>query len=329
MQEFAKIGLFHNLVSRVRNFCETRSEPLPTWTFEGRVKLHGANAGVRRTLSDDGIPTFTLQSRRLLLKGKNTLSGFAPFIQKIPVSDLDDLFDEVFGPSCKDCTLYGEWVGKGTAKGTTALNSMEKHWVLFSGNVTGESVFQEVTASREALRIFNVHAVPSWKITINFEDPAASLDELQRLTDAVEEDCPWGRYMNQPGQGEGIVWKCLEFPDNDLLWFKTKGAKHKKGKKREPVTVDPVVAASMQEFVSRALTEVRLEQAIDHIVELGKAVEIQSLGVFLKFLLQDMYLEEKDTLAASQLEWKPVSKLLTTSAREWFQALLEKNVRQH
>jgi Ni,Fe-hydrogenase I cytochrome b subunit len=46
----------------------------------------------------------------------------------------------------------------------------------------------------------------------------------------------------------------------------------------------------------------------------------KNIAAFIKWVVTDVEKEGKDELAASGLEWKQVSPLISTKAREWFLA---------
>ena len=89
MEKFSSIGRFRNVVTGVSRYSHDRGLSLPTYDYIGTVKLHGINAGIRRTASGKIVP----QSRSRILDISSDNYGFAMFVQ----SNLDaitNLFDK-------------------------------------------------------------------------------------------------------------------------------------------------------------------------------------------------------------------------------------------
>ena len=76
--KYPSIGALRNAVTNLRKTVEFRSLPLPTLTFTGTVKLHGANAGVGWDVKTGRMWT---QSRRHVL-GEKDLVGFKTHVTK-------------------------------------------------------------------------------------------------------------------------------------------------------------------------------------------------------------------------------------------------------
>ena len=80
--------------------------------------------------------------------------------------------------------------------------------------------------------------------------------------------------------------------------------------------VDIEKVNSVKEFVDTVLTESRLQQAWN---ELNQPT-IKELGLFLKWINNDIVKEESDTLEASNLTIKDASSDLPKQAKQWFLA---------
>ena len=139
---------------------------------------------------------------------------------------------------------------------------------------------------------------------------------MAELVKNVEDNCPVGAAMGVDGIGEGIVWRCVTPSwESSKYWFKTKGDKHKVTKEKKKIPVDVEKAASIDDFVTRTVTETRCIQSInDQNLELTR----KSTGAFLKWLGQDIIKEDKDTLEASGLSWKEVAGAVNKIAKNWF-----------
>jgi len=315
MKKFSSIDHFRHVVKSVHWYFERigQKSKVPTMTFTGTVKLHGTNAGVRRSASGKIQP----QSKEQILSPTCDNYGFAAFVESLPNKELNELFDKVGG--CKDTTIYGEWIGKGIQSGC-GINQLEKQWVIVGAWVDGEYVPNKVTWRNDELNILNILDIDTYHITIDFKNPGDVIEELETLTKEVEEQCPWAYSFGVKGIGEGIVWTCDERPDDSDLWFKTKGEKHSGKKKsgKKVATIDPQKVESIEKCVDIILPEGRLNQGFDHLREKNLEFEMKNMGKYLKWVGQDVQKEEMDTIEANGLEWKDVTKQITVRAKKFF-----------
>lgn len=332
MKPFTEIETFRHVVASVKRYCQERNKPLPTLEYCGTVKLHGTNAGVRVT------PDLVQPQKRsdIVTVGADN-AGFAAFCH-----GKDNWFQYIAGwatnGESKDVTLYGEWCGGNIQKGV-AITQVPKHFVIFSGydhEVERHIPISEITkyilvdntpaqldlARLNELGIWFINQIDTFSITIDFRWPEASLDKLNELTLAVEEECPWGRFRGVSGVGEGIVWIPTdpEYANISGLWFKSKGMKHaaKDGTKKTNVAASPEKLESIQKVVEAVLPAWRLEQGISKLKEEGKSIEPKSTGDFLKWICQDILKEELDVITANGLDWKGLNGYVTREARAWF-----------
>lgn len=325
MKPFTEIETFRHVVASVKRYCQERNKPLPTLEYCGTVKLHGTNAGVRVT------PDLVQPQKRsdIVTVGADN-AGFAAFCH-----GKDDYFRFIVGSlpagTGNDITLFGEWCGGNIQKGV-AITQLDKHFVIFSGYDASTDKYiniEQIKASiDDQLRwlndanIFLINQIDTFSITIDFRWPEASLDKLNELTLAVEEECPWGRFRGVSGVGEGIVWIPTdpEYANISGLWFKSKGMKHaaKDGTKKTNVAASPEKLESIQKVVEAVLPAWRLEQGISKLKEEGKSIEPKSTGDFLKWICQDILKEELDVITANGLDWKGLNGYVTREARAWF-----------
>mgnify|MGYP001099436799 FL=1 len=317
MRKFTSIGQFINVVATITNYYNKIHSPhkIPTLTFIGTVKLHGTNAGLRRYHGK-----FQPQSREQIIGVDSDNAGFARFIAGIPEDKLNALFDQFSADPNADVYLYGEWAGKGI-QDTVAVAGLEKHWVLFNATVNDKYVdmydYKDVFDHDNS--IYNIFEIPYYKIVVDFKNPAQSIPEIEQLTLAVEEQCPWALKFGVDGIGEGIVWTCVERPHDSDLFFKTKGTKHSKSKVRKVATVDIERVNSINALVDLVVTTGRLAQGIDVLVnQMHLELDPKNMGEYLKWVANDVMKEETDTITENGFAWKDIAKQVTTKAREFF-----------
>ena len=165
--------------------------------------------------------------------------------------------------------------------------------------------------------LLTTYDFPIFHLYVDFTYPEKSQEVLIALTEAVEKDCPVARQLLGPDFdkeliGEGIVWT-TEYKGQTLR-FKTKGEKHSVSKVKTLVPVDIEKLDSIKEFVACVVTEARLNQGLEHV----ESREPKNTGVFLKWVMSDIFKEESDTMIENGFTSKEVSPHLSTAIRNWF-----------
>jgi hypothetical protein len=173
--------------------------------------------------------------------------------------------------------------------------------------------------------IFFINQFPTYEIDIDLAQPADVQNKLIEMVEAVENECPIGKYFGVSGIGEGIVFSPIDpqymFAD---ARFKVKGEKHSISKVKKLASVDTEKLDSIKAFVDMVVTDARLNQAIEFIKSQGLDVDVKNTGAFLKWFVGDVIKEESDTMAANGLEPKDANAAVSKKAREWFFEQLNK-----
>lgn len=358
MRKFPSIEQFRHVVDDVRHQAtyigqSAADEPLydeslpkPVLTFRGLTKLHGSNCGVRFMPHGAGY-AWQAQSRERVLSVAEDNFGFCAWGESPAGSAALHILGSLCGffaarahsAELQAVTVFGEWCGPGV-NGKTGIGRLPMRWVIFGAvaeyadeserwlsveqlaegwKVKVGTGYQTDLAQGRLTPLYFITDYKGWEIAIDFNDPAAALAQLEALTLDVEAACPVAQAMGGEGIGEGIVWTCVDARYGRLT-FKTKGDKHKGTKSEKLVSVAPEVLASRMAFVEAVLTESRLEQGYDVLRATQKAVRLEQLGAFLKWIGQDVLKEESDTLTASGLDRKDVMGPLNQKAKTWFMA---------
>lgn len=344
MQKFNSIEQFRNVIRNVRENSSYHGLPIPTITFEGTVKLHGTNAGVR--VYSDRVQA---QSRERLITISDDNAGFAHFSAKneSTLRILTGYIATVENVWTNDGTLegrytfFGEWCG-GNIQSKVGLNKLDKHFVIFNvydhvlekyisrdwmdRAIEHREIPGQILDMLNEVGIHLIKEIPTFGITIDFTQPEQYIEELERLTLAVEEACPWAAYRGAEGIGEGIVWVKKDDVGDNRYWFKTKGVKHqgKDQSKVKTLNVDPVKTAKIRELVDVLTPDWRLEQGVTYLRENGYTLDQKATGQYLQWVMKDILKEEADTIAANEYEWKALTGPITTKARDYyFRALNE------
>lgn len=320
MIKFPSIEQFRSTCKHVNDRAKYNNESSPTLEFRGTVKLHGTNASI--VIHADG--THQIQSKnQVVTKGHY---GFVDFIEERIMSIKISLNAPV--DAMMPITIFGEWCGEGIQKGV-ALSQLDKMFVVFAISYgEGENVVrQDHTRMDEVinfdglngLSIYNVDQFGVFPILIDFNNPKLSQNDMIVTTENVERECPAGKFFGKSGIGEGIVYKCVSYGyESSDFWFKVKGAKHSVSKVKTLVEVDVVKLKSITEFIERVLTENRLCQGVDYLIEMDMNVTQKETGTFLSWIFADIMKEESDVMEASGLNKKDVSRDIGKKARAWY-----------
>jgi len=326
MIKFPKIGQFKDVIRHVRTRHDYQGKdesdapiyrhdsPYPTLTFEGTIKLHGTNAAI--VFDADG--NYHIQSRSRVINVVSDNAGFAAFVAGLP--------EEFMKNAPRNFAVYGEWCG-GNIQSGVAINGLPKMFVIFAYRdlendcwlrFPEDDVDEDFLKTANDANIYHIWQFPKYTLEIDFNHPELVQNEIIKLVEAVEAECPVGKHFGNSGIGEGIVWKCLDDLSSEF-WFKTKGEKHSVSKVRTVAEVDVEKMNSVKEFVDATVTTNRLEQGLDVLKERNIPLDMKSTGDYLRWVVTDILEEEAAMLGASGLCAKDVGGEISRRAREfWF-----------
>ena len=334
---FPSINQFRHVVGQVRRKAsfiglDDTGEPIynaaakaPTLTFIGTVKLHGTNAAI---VSRPG--SISYQSRERVLTVEQDNAGFLNHMTQHPDAVVDVL-ESIAALADADLTkdtiaVYGEWCGGNIQQGV-AITGLPKMFVIFAIKVNGEWINRPIPFVEDKdASIYTIEVFGDFHITIDFEQPETSQNILASMTERVEARCPVGAFFGKEGVGEGIVWRCMSDPTSDL-WFKVKGEKHSASKVKTLAPVDVEAVENIREFVSKTVTEARLEQGLQNLInEQSKPFDMTSISDFIRWVYGDIVKEESDTAVASGIDPKKIGGLIAQSAKRWYVEKLNAHV---
>jgi len=306
---------------------------MPTLSFYGTPKLHGTNAGIG--FSPHGA--IWTQSRENIITPEKDNAGFSMFVHaNAPVfKDIRrSLVDYQPRVSEKYSVIFGEWCGQGVQKGV-AVSLLPKMFVVFdiiiiesedSRRYLTPAEINYVVHPHKTEAIKTIYEFPSWSMDIDFENPHASQNDLNVITEAVEAECPVGKAYGVQGIGEGVVWKCSTPGYEDSgFWFKVKGSKHSASKVKTLAKVDVDRINSVKLLSEQAANGERLEQMHQQVFGTlnGGETDITKMGAFIKAVMTDVFKEETDLIAASGFTGKELSSPISKICREFIMKKLE------
>ena len=290
--------------------------------YQGTIKLHGTNGNL--VMFEDG-KIYCQSKARMLAEGCDN-AGFWAAMQDV---DLDSLFDTVkarfYENNGYEATypiiISGEWAGGNIQKGV-AINELEKFFCIFGVKVgyCWQPLDDYYELQDNAFNIYNALQFPTYVVEIDFDQPELAQNTLVKITEAVEAECPVGKFFGKSGVGEGVVWKPInrELVANAENWFKVKGEKHSVSKVKNLAAVDPEKLASINAFVDYACTEVRMEQGIQEV-----GLDPTLIGPFFGWINRDIIKEESDVLAASGLTMNDVGRRIRNAAKKFYLSKLQ------
>jgi hypothetical protein len=315
MKKFPKIGQLKAAAKWAREFLPEGERKV---TYEGTVKLHGTNAGVH--IDHDGA--ITCQSRNRVITPEDDNAGFAAWIHGSA-----DILAWLSMQRLVDTTFYGEWCGGNIMQGT-ALNKLEKHWVLFAERISGIGALGDLwygpPATSEAPDgVYSILQVQQHHKDVDFDLPRGAdvtVKDIEDLTLAIDAECPWGKFRGVEGIGEGLVWRPIgEHQGITDLMFKSKGGSHRDNPNRRPkVLLDPERLANLTAFIDFAVTPERLQQGFEYLEEMGMARDRSSTGAYVQWVANDVKTECALELVANGMVWKDVGKRVGALAAQHF-----------
>jgi len=293
---------------------------LPTLKFTGTVKIHGSNGGIRFSKEEGKIVP---QSRERDLSILSDNMGFYVFVY-----EREQLFQDIINDLIGDndtVVIYGEWAGKGV-QSKVAISQLEKFFTIFGikfikdGEEYWEdiSIFDKYIPQLNEVRTYLINQFKTFEVEIDFNSPKEIQNELVRLVEEVENECPVGKYFGVVGTGEGIVFSC-DHEKLGHLKFKCKGEKHSNSKVKTIAPIDEESYRLAKDFAENYVTEARLEQGI-FVMKNEMLLEPidKNVGIFIKWVIGDVIKEEQNSIIENKLDPKKISKEISNIARKWY-----------
>lgn len=297
-------------------------------TYRAKIKLHGTNAAVQ--ILPNG--TVLAQSRTRIINPQDDNMGFAAFVESTKNH-------WSYFATSQVVTVFGEWFGKGIMKGVACSEVDGKYFAPFAVQVGDGEDAVWLTDQKSLLTYANsLNILPLIFTENTLEVDFNSIDEsvinqMNALVEKVEKCDPFiERLFGIEGTGEGVVFYPVAIgSDSDIksrelyrrYMFKAKGEKHKTVKTRNAVQVDPEVAASIEEFANKVVTEARMEQAVRESNGGELEFDMKKIGPYIAWLSKDVKKETEEELQASGLTWKQVQKAISSKAVAWYKSKFE------
>lgn len=328
---FGSIEQFRNICKQIKMEAEYQGKDedgkaiydpnvkKPILTFTGTVKLHGTNAAVVYS-KEHGLYA---QSRERVLSIESDNAGFASYVESNKDYFEGLLEQVVLIENLEAAIIYGEWAGGNIQKGVGICNIEKSFFPFLVKKVAADKEYSHLpfgmnTAKwngQASHKVYSITEFPTFHLDIDFNCPELVQNELIRITEEVERECPVAKAFGHSGIGEGVVWTADW--NGKQYRFKVKGEKHSSSKVKTLASVDTDKIESCQKFAEYAVTENRFEQALQAVFPDGN-LDVKQIGVLLKWMNTDIIKEELDTLVANNLEFKEVVKYIADATKEMF-----------
>lgn len=313
----------------------------PIIEYTGKVKIHGTSAGI--SFNKDG--SFHCQSRNKVITPFDDNYGFATWAYK-NIETIKQTLNIAPGwvidsmQHNNNITVYGEFAGQGVQQGV-AVSQLPKMFIIFAirYDMTGIEKWRGPDATWQFnnlekynnpdINLYNVDLFPTYKVTIDFNNPHLVQNQLVELTEAVEDECPVGKYFGVSGCGEGIVMTCHDSQHDPKLYnIKSKGEKHVSTKVKTIGVVNIEAIEEINKLVEYLLYHNQLEsrpaQAIRTLKEQGLAMEtMQDTPALINWIRKDIADENMQEILDSGIGVGKVMSACINSAKLYYKNYLD------
>ena len=297
----------------------------------GHVKLHGTHADIvihndnRIVLQSKNVSNITIANDNL---------GFAAAMadKTEAILNLRDRYVERWtagnwgtAPDPQyPVVIAGEWIGTGIQK-DVAVSQLSRRFVIVSVLINDawieDKYYQDYEAPDAA--IYNIGRADRFFFELDPLDIPGTLKTAEMFAERVALTCPFALEFRVQGEGEGIVWKPVaqELNGKPALWFKTKGGRFKPSFTPKPKKL-PEGKQEQQEASDAAArawcTHERLLQGCDYLKEVGMKRDLTSLSDYLKWVQNDIFVEEKGMIEEQKIDKETLRWSITRIARLWY-----------
>lgn len=298
-----------------------RNIKLPVFKCQGTIKIDGTNIGIFKNNNN-----LQIQSKNQIIKDVDHYN-ISWFVNN-HLLDFNYIFDLIYKQygynSGYNYYVFGEYFGKNISGNNTAISDLDRKFYIFDGYITNEcgkiiNYFSDNFISLlHGQDIFNSYMFPNYEITLDLNNPLIAIEEINSILNNIEHECPVGKYFNKIGDCEGIVWNFYTNL-NERYQFKTKTPKFsvvKHTKNKKPVSIDPEIINSINDFLNYALTENRLKQGLQEICQ-NKSIKSKDILPFINWITNDIWSEEIQTITKNNLPKKELNSEIANIARNY------------
>ena len=332
--KFPSICQFSGFVANAKKYYTDEK-----FTFSSSIKLHGTSGAIGYN-QEIGL---WFQSHKRIITPESDNYKFAATMteKKEHIQELMFTIAQTYSIDLKMNTLmvYGEWCGSNIQK-NVGLNGLPIMFVIFdiayvlNDEIKGDETEMkwlnmqkfDIPASLNKL-VYNILDFPTYTLEMDFNKLPEIRNMLIKLTEEVERQCPVAFMLGKSGIGEGIVWRC-QLDNGKVFRFKVKGDEHATSKVTTMAAVDVEKLKTLDEFVSKSVTENRLQQGISEIFgnEEKTNAWFQRIGKFISWVISDVKKEDMESFpfdVSDPKVSKDLNKAITEKCKHWFKHHVE------
>lgn len=345
--KFPSINQFRNAIRNIRlkasydgldeeGNAKHKTVVYPTLTFFGTTKSHGTNAAIRQDVAGNEL---IYQSRERIITPMDDNAGFATYMYSLEKEFTREYMDyvrqEFWILDDEPVVVYGEWCA-GNIQSGVAINGLPKMFLVFAVRFGFEentrwfrpdhNRFDVITDARK-YNVYPISQFGTYRVEVDINNPEHAQNEIVKLVEQVEKECPIGAYFGNKGIGEGIVFYALDLEYRDGSVFKAKGEKHSSSKVKTVAAIDIEHVESLKALVDTIVTENRLNQMVGVLKDReGLDVDIKNTNQFMKITLSDCVKEELDTIIGNGFNTTEFSKQASIKIRSFWLKLINSMV---
>lgn len=305
---FPHIGHYRDAVASVRRYMLINKLEEYTVDYTGSVKIDGTNTSI--VFDTDSI---YFQSRNRVIDSNEDHFDFYNRFSKVS-SDLKKWYENS-GFAGKLC-IYGEYAGEKISRKVGVAKIGSKVFLPFAMKLDGvwldESKYADTFLELEKIGIFNYLLLEKNRVSVSipFHAPSTMTEKFQSIASDIEQSCPIATMFNVNGRGEGMVFKPTEdrLRQFDDLWFKVKGDKKSASQSNAGASVSVEIIENISKILDILVTENRLRQGLDYLVETGRTVEMSNIGLFIRWVVNDVNREDAIFIKENNLNNKLLNK---------------------
>jgi hypothetical protein len=295
-------------------------------SYKGHIKVHGSNHGIVFNPLDGEM---YIQGRnRVIHDGNNDVHKFTAFFEEHKGA-YTSIFKELIKITGNNqVVMYGEFAGKQIQPGA-GVSEVDPFFYIFGVLVKDKpSYWLDVTDHEKTLqraRIVNKAMFPTFEAEVDYNKLDEARVYLNAMTMLISKKCPVAWHFGvKDGIGEGIVWYCTSTKSKNTMsnLFKTKGPEV------APTLIleedKKTIKSNIDAFFDKTVTDVRCEQGIAYLKEIGEPITIRSIREFMFFVVEDILREESELIKSLKVNHFQLRKAIGSNATKWYGEYIKK-----
>lgn len=322
-------GMHADLVFDLTGLPPAISDARAMKDLEMMALVHGLSESKSRALTPSFPLDVTFQSRNRICEPESSQHGWPRNISKYPDALIyirDRALTHYTSKNPRNpinpaspMIIAGEWIGPKVQK-DVGVSELSARFVIISVQINGvwqkDLDYADIEAPRASIySIFRSGQHVLKLDTSDLSDTNPTLIKMQSIADTVEACCPFSAAFGvKNARGEGVVWKpgTTEGRADASYWIKTKGPIFGPENRIDATTFEEEAAKkqNMDEVCQRFVSPRRVEQGFEFLLEMGIEPSRTSLKVFVEWIVNDIWLEERTQITKLEEEQRGLEGML-------------------